>query len=566
MARSIPEDPAFTDGHEAEKYVWEQLLAALPDSATVLHSVPVRHCGAEAELDFLVLWPGVGLAALEVKGGQVGVEGGRWYQSDRKGKHPIQSPATQVQSAGHTFLDWWNAQNSHRLSSRFAHVVVLPYTRVPADWEPAGLPRCLVLDQGQVEGDPAALAGDLRRAIESEGAGHTSLAEEYAERILARVVQDLSGDATDADAALEIEHVQDSLTERQRILLSATRDLKRVRFVGGAGSGKTYLALARAQELAKSGLRVGIFCYNIGLGGYLKERVGQWKRQQPPAYVGGFHDFALSLGVPAGDGQEYYDVEMPRQLREIGESLPAEQKFDAVIVDEAQDFAPSWWEALLACLKDPAEGRIFAFMDTQQDVYQRWDGEPLGASFGRELELVKIHVDGNMRNTRRIVDTFKPLIDADVTSQAGQGLPVRFVQCASEDAVDRADDVIEALFEDGWDSRQMALLTTRHRHPVHFEHHDGGTITEYWDDFREGTGVFYGHVLGFKGLERSVVVLCINGFRDDGRAAEKLYVGLSRARSLLIVVGDRQMIEDAVGPQKAAALDAARAWTPASTA
>ncbi len=31
----------------------------------------------------LVLWPGVGMAAIEVKGGRVSVENGQWYQSDR---------------------------------------------------------------------------------------------------------------------------------------------------------------------------------------------------------------------------------------------------------------------------------------------------------------------------------------------------------------------------------------------------------------------------------------------------------------------------------------------------
>ncbi|MEJ7775579.1 MAG: ATP-binding domain-containing protein [Nocardioidaceae bacterium] len=59
--------------------------------------------------------------------------------------------------------------------------------------------------------------------------------------------------------------------------------------------------------------------------------------------------------------------------------------------------------------------------------------------------------------------------------------------------------------------------------------------------------MFFGHVLGFKGLERPVVVLAVNRFgRGDERAREKLYVGLSRARDLLIVCGDPEVIR-AVG-------------------
>ena len=65
----------------------------------------------------------------------------------------------------------------------------------------------------------------------------------------------------------------------------------------------------------------------------------------------------------------------------------------------------------------------------------------------------------------------------------------------------------------------------------------------YWDDFLAGTDVFYGHVLGFKGLERTAVVLAVNGFREPERARRMLYTGLSRARVLLVVVGPRAEIE-----------------------
>ena len=49
--------------------------------------------------------------------------------------------------------------------------------------------------------------------------------------------------------------------------------------------------------------------------------------------------------------------------------------------------------------------------------------------------------------------------------------------------------------------------------------------------------MFYGQVLGFKGLERPVV-LAVNGLRDESRGREYLYVRLSRARSCLVVCGD----------------------------
>jgi hypothetical protein len=121
------------------------------------------------------------------------------------------------------------------------------------------------------------------------------------------------------------------------------------------------------------------------------------------------------------------------------------------------------------------------------------------------------------------------------------GVPVRFVPCATEDAVEVADDEAVALLESGWPNDAVALLTTGSRHPVQAERQLAGQDV-YWSSFWDDEDLFYGHVLGFKGLERPAVVLAVNGFRDEARAREMLYVGLSRARDLLVVCGDMELI------------------------
>jgi DNA replication protein DnaC len=61
------------------------------------------------------------------------------------------------------------------------------------------------------------------------------------------------------------------------VLLQATRSLPLIRFTGGAGSGKTWLAVEKARLLSRQGKRVGLFCYNKGLGQYLQDRVYTWR-------------------------------------------------------------------------------------------------------------------------------------------------------------------------------------------------------------------------------------------------------------------------------------------------
>ena len=61
--RCIPEQPEFGEGQSAERAVWEALRNSLPDDCVLAHSVQVRDGRAEHEIDLLVLWPGVGMAA-----------------------------------------------------------------------------------------------------------------------------------------------------------------------------------------------------------------------------------------------------------------------------------------------------------------------------------------------------------------------------------------------------------------------------------------------------------------------------------------------------------------------
>lgn len=113
---------------------------------------------------------------------------------------------------------------------------------------------------------------------------------------------------------------------------------------------------------------------------------------------------------------------------------------------------------------------------------------------------------------------------------------------------------IEALLEDGWRPEDLALLTTGSRHPEQAERQKDGHQA-YWDTFWDTDQVFYGHVLGFKGLERRAVVLVVNEASQFERSRERLYVGLSRARDQLVVCGDPDFLREVGGPDLARRLN-----------
>lgn len=72
----------------------------------------------------------------------------------------------------------------------------------------------------------------------------------------------------------------------------------------------------------------------------------------------------------------------------------------------------------------------------------------------------------------------------------------------------------------------------------------------YWATHWQDDNVFYGHVLGFEGLERQAV-LVVNGFRDEERAREMLYVALSRAGDLMAACDHLELIRRVGGEEVA---------------
>jgi len=122
------------------------------------------------------------------------------------------------------------------------------------------------------------------------------------------------------------------------------------------------------------------------------------------------------------------------------------------------------------------------------------------------------------------------------------------VPATGETACDTADSVVESLLDEGYEPGHVAVLTTLHRHDNHRRVEAEVGKDGYWDGFWMDDEVFYGTVAGFKGLERPVVVLVVDGFRE-GVAREVLYAGLSRARDRLVVVGDLETIRGAAGDE-----------------
>jgi len=230
-------------------------------------------------------------------------------------------------------------------------------------------------------------------------------------------------------------------------------------------------------------------------------------------------------------------------MAELATDLPDGQRFDSVIVDEAQDFADNWWTPLLRSLRDEESGGLFGYSDENQRIFARFGQPP--------VPLVPLVLDHNLRNSRQIHESFGPLAPTRMTSRGGDGADVHFIPASTEKAVEVADEAVGLLLDIGWFPDNIALMTTGKRHHTQVAETERLGQRGYWKTFWDDEDVSYGHVLGCKGLERPAVVLCLNEKAGRDRSREKLYVGMSRATDHLIVVGDPDVVREIGGPEVA---------------
>ena len=159
------------------------------------------------------------------------------------------------------------------------------------------------------------------------------------------------------------------LTEEQFIMLDFLGRRRRVAISGCAGSGKTTLAVEKGRRLAEQGFRVLLTCFTVNLAEFLRSHAARPRKLD----IVNFHKLAQDLTQWAGlshagprDGH-YFDDVLPELMVEATDRLGTQ--YDAVIVDEGQDFRDNWWAPLQDLLRDPDQGIFYISRDFNTTKY-----------------------------------------------------------------------------------------------------------------------------------------------------------------------------------------------------
>ena len=182
----------------------------------------------------------------------------------------------------------------------------------------------------------------------------------------------------------EIERIR--LTEEQGRLLKGLGRRRRAVIAGGAGTGKTLLATEKTRQFASEGLQTLLLCYNRPLANHLSQCIGEL----PYAHVMSFHQLCdwyirrakqktgrdlLSEAEHSNPSSNRYNVHFPHALALATECIS--DRYDAIIIDEAQDFGEEYWLPIELLLRDESESALFLFYDHNQAVYKRVTSFPI---------------------------------------------------------------------------------------------------------------------------------------------------------------------------------------------
>lgn len=271
------------------------------------------------------------------------------------------------------------------------------------------------------------------------------------------------------------------------------------------------------------------------------QRLERGKREVINGIFNRYTTFLREETIYDWDDVPFYALEMlnDRTVSEGGEEETQpyhalKAAYDAILIDEAQDFAPSWIRVTRALLKP--NGSLFICDDPSQSIFNAYTWPQKGLSVVGRSRILRVP----FRSTREISQAAHSLIEADDTLrqtedrpepdftsyELGSGPLPALITCKdSPSEIAFVDEKITELLDAGTPPGHIAIL-------CHAKWH-----TERWKQWRD-QGVYVQYFEKIKGLEFPIVYIphLHDSFPqpDDADSVSsirrKLFTAMTRAR------------------------------------
>lgn len=516
MAIMYPKSIAEYMPTDSERIVYHELKTQLPDSFEVFYSVKWTDYEdgklIKSEADFIVTSPEYGFLCLEVKGGSnIRIEDNVWYVGDdTHGERKLKrSPYDQAEHSMYYFTRMFSNKYNMDYQGIFGAGAVFPFYPIGPEVNLDKRNRDCTIDSNDLNSVYSKIKAMFRlwkgkkyRWFYPSGQ-HDALMELIRERL-----------AISAAAGALVKYKDQQLEVINRVqdgYVYFMKNMNRFYIRGGAGTGKTWIAMKMAEESVIEGKKTLFLCASPHLAEKVRERLHE-----------NIDVFDLSsLIKKCVDGVDPFYSGAIKNLRQD------RPRYDAIYVDEAQDLTEELAQFVNTLLVGD-NSRIGVFYDDVQILRQD------SFNNGFEIDSKPFLLHENIRNTANIYNwaAKKTQLGTDVISNPVEG-PTPVTEYISEKGqmTHRLEVLFKRYLDDEYLPNTSLVLIVEDVEKFQEEYASG---IAKWSFVRtevtSGSEIRIASIGEYKGLEADMVVYihsCNTGVNLN-------YIAFTRAKYYLI--------------------------------
>lgn len=485
----------------------------------------------DSECDFLIFNPDYGFLCVECKGGK-GIyvdDDDTWflqeYDEDRKLRC---SPYKQAEESMRFFKRYYEDELETAYPGIYGNAVAFPKFAVSSPITVES-PLALTIDIEDM-GNLQTRIIEIFRYFNVKRGGHASFMAPDAQKKFISLINKRIALSVAAGALIEDkERELAEINQTQDVVIDLLTHYPRAFIIGGAGTGKTWIAIKKIKRCLLSGKYPLFLCYNATLAARIKRNIGM-----AGADVYSIDEFAETILGTACETAP--SVNGCKEYANLLEQLPDLQQYDLVIVDEAQDFTEDWAYCANLLVKD--KGSLYVFYDESQNLFSHdfgdkffIDGEPfvLRYNIRNTSNIYQYTLDRTALGTDTLVNQIEG-VEPDVRKLTRKQAVISFV-----------DSVVNKLVnKEGVSPEKIVILSNQRldQSVLNDVSYVGGYPLTSLTDTVPG-GVVFASVEDFKGLESDIIIFINHTYKGEAntegiRAIQ--YTALTRARFYLYVI------------------------------
>ena len=521
----------------AENKVFDQ-LKRISDKYDIFYSRKFITDGIgkkpEYEVDFIIAIPEKAIICLEVKGGSINYSGSKdeWSQN---GRVMSKRPDSQASSATHALIKGFSDLIG---DMAIGWGLCFPDGDLGSKALPTSIDSNQIIDQLGVLHIDKALEY-LFDFVKKQNSHREGARRWMYNKFKTQLLRDIGFVQVLSTRVKYNERNFIELTNTQINVFNRLKGNKNIITTGPAGSGKTIIAKTLAQGFIKDGKRVLFLCFNRTLANKIRY---EFDRNETGIEVATFHSYARKIidlydtlwWKDNSSSDDFWELDVPVKLEEC---LPFYQdKFDAIIIDEGQDFKEFWFELIFSLGNNDCSKYIF--MDQMQDIFGHYTKIP------NEDTFIKYNLPENCRNTKTIVNYLSEVVSKNIetfgNSPEGEEVVIKSFKNHTEQQKYLLDEIKSLTIEQGISAEQILVLLNSSKSDscIGATTKAGKLEIKALDNkgrFQKDA-VNYTTINTFKGLEADIVFIVDTDKIPLKQKHEKLYTEASRARHKLYVL------------------------------